>query len=673
MEASVYLWDRQLVENAQGNQEDRIVAFKKDGVFVHFYNPGNDDDKIIGGTLSIVEEGHKRLLEWKPNEANLPADEIDNEHDTQVLSGSSSAVVGTEVQDCSTGQEISSEMRCPPSNEGKESSDPEWTVVNDSGHSKSNSVDHESFELAMDAVPSSQSSPETTVPNYAFSVQLQEIRYIKRSNKGLGWPYIVLEMRDGGTLPTLHFHHKGCKKFLKIVETYVPTAPSTKYPRTIEILQDNPNALAQSFDELNLFGADTSGQHHHPGAFAKKLIQDPVTTAFSGFSKVTNFLQDMLNPAETMPQSRPMHERASVMNEDATEAVGAGRIQIKQDDSSGGFELITCAQLGPRCDPLRGQPLDVETWNNHKDEEGRIIDPDGIKEIIFRGGIEPVLRKEVWKYLLGYFEWNMTQAEIKSYKKDKEDDYYRMKLQWKSISADQENRFSAIRDNKCLIEKDVTRTDRTRIFYEGNENISLKLLNDILMTYVMYNFDLGYVQGMSDLLSPILEVLAGEVDAFWCFVGFMNIVQHNFDVNQMGMKTQLKNLRVLIQFLDPKFWDHLVDKESSNLYFCFRWLLIRFKREFSFEDVQTLWEVSWTGLPCPNFHLLICLALLDTEKQKLMQPECGFTEILKHVNDLSGSIDLEATLRKAEGLYLQLVTCKRDLPETVKDILGLNK
>lgn len=44
------------------------------------------------------------------------------------------------------------------------------------------------------------------------------------------------------------------------------------------------------------------------------------------------------------------------------------------------------------------------------------------------------------------------------------------------------------------------------------------------MTYVMYNFDLGYVQGMSDLLSPILCLMESEVDAFWCFVGFMDKV-----------------------------------------------------------------------------------------------------------------------------------------------------
>lgn len=52
----------------------------------------------------------------------------------------------------------------------------------------------------------------------------------------------------------------------------------------------------------------------------------------------------------------------------------------------------------------------------------------------------------------------------------------------------------------------------------------MEQLYDILMTYIMYNFDLGYVQGMSDLLSPILFLMDNEVDAFWCFVGFMDKV-----------------------------------------------------------------------------------------------------------------------------------------------------
>ena len=33
------------------------------------------------------------------------------------------------------------------------------------------------------------------------------------------------------------------------------------------------------------------------------------------------------------------------------------------------------------------------------------------------------------------------------------------------------------------------------------------------------------------------------------------------------------------------------ENQSNNLYFCFRWLIVNFKREFSYEDIMSLWEV----------------------------------------------------------------------------------
>jgi hypothetical protein len=47
-------------------------------------------------------------------------------------------------------------------------------------------------------------------------------------------------------------------------------------------------------------------------------------------------------------------------------------------------------------------------------------------------------------------------------------------------------------------------------------------LRTILMTYHAYSPDLGYVQGMSDLLSPIYVVYEGdESRSFWVFCGWM--------------------------------------------------------------------------------------------------------------------------------------------------------
>lgn len=47
----------------------------------------------------------------------------------------------------------------------------------------------------------------------------------------------------------------------------------------------------------------------------------------------------------------------------------------------------------------------------------------------------------------------------------------------------------------------------------------------------MYFFEKlkGYVQGMSDLLSPIMVIMTNEVDSFWCFAGFMEKIVDNLN------------------------------------------------------------------------------------------------------------------------------------------------
>lgn len=92
---------------------------------------------------------------------------------------------------------------------------------------------------------------------------------------------------------------------------------------------------------------------------------------------------------------------------------------------------------------------------------------------------------------------------------------------------------------------------------------------------------------MSDLLSPILFVVQNEVDAFWCFCGFMELVvrhrmgegcgdshrsvqsvfcshtsscflQHgNFEESQETMKRQLGQLLLLLRVLDQPLCDFL--------------------------------------------------------------------------------------------------------------------
>ncbi|XP_013411982.1 TBC1 domain family member 15 isoform X2 [Lingula anatina] len=497
---------------------------------------------------------------------------------------------------------------------------------------------------------------QTRRPKQIISFDIKDLKSFKRSKQSLGWSYIIFIQKDGTTHPALHFHKGGSREMINSMERFLSVQRSPNTPGLFLVHEHDPGALSRSFDELQLF-KETSQD------LVSKFVKDPYSTTLTGFSKVTKFLGEVLMTTDT-PPVRPSEEVADILHE------AIPGITINAQDEPG-FDIVSKCELAERPDVVRSSPLSRLQWEKNMDSEGRIQNVDELQEIIFRGGIEPNLRREVWKFQLQYYDWNSTSKQREEVRKKKVDDYFRMKLQWKSVTEDQKMRFSVLRDRESLIDKDVTRTDRTQTYFMGDPNPKLELLNDILMTYCMYNFDLGYVQGMSDLLAPILVIMDNEVDAFWCFAGFMEIVARNFEMDQKGMKDQLQQLNTLMQLLDPQLYNYLESHESSNMYFCFRWLLILFKREFTFPDIMRLWEVLWTGLPCKNFHLLLCASILDTEKSIMFDNNFGFTEILKHINDISYTIELEPMLTKAEGIYLQLANTTK-LPGPIKEILGFD-
>ncbi|XP_064628658.1 TBC1 domain family member 15-like isoform X2 [Lineus longissimus] len=620
---------------------DERVIFNKEGVFLHSNSDSSSEDSLIGGTLYFVEQIDGLYIDWRPLDDE--DDEPSHSEDWAVINAVS---YKSDRENGASGSVIMKEREPPPN------------------------------------MPSPQIEKKPRRHKNIIKFDVTDLKSFRRSKPSLGWSYLIFILKDGTTYPALHFHQGGTKILIKELERYLAIKRSAKDSRLYLVREHDPGALHRSFDELQIFGETSAdfvsrydaalaksayalrvgGRAHSRSSFSK-FIRDPYSTTLGGFSKVTNFLRDTLLQPDI--QVRPQDEIADILHEE----LPVPGVDINHQDEPG-YEVITCTELPPRLEVKRGYPLSPGQWSKHMDKEGFVHNLPEVMEIIFKGGVDPSIRIEVWKFLLDTYKWESTYKERTETRKKRVDDYFRMKLQWKSVSEEQEKRFSFMRDRKSLIEKDVNRTDRTHKFFQGENNPNLQVLNDILLTYCMYNFDLGYVQGMSDLLAPILVVMENEVDSFWCFAGFMENVAHNFEMDQQGMKTQLSQLHTLVQFLDPQLCNYLESHDSSNMYFCFRWLLIIFKREFSFPEVMRLWEVMWTNKPCKNYHLLICIAILDTEKNTLIENGFGFTEILKHINDMSGHIELDYTLEKAESIYLQLANCQR-LPKQICEIIGL--
>ncbi|CAF1424033.1 unnamed protein product [Adineta steineri] len=531
----------------------------------------------------------------------------------------------------------------------------DWALINGVHSITSNKNDGDSTTQS--------SSP---LLKFRFNFNLHDLRSVRRHHMLHGIAHMVFILKDGTTLPAFYFNLGGSKELLQKLAQCLRLEKSTQDARLYIVKDDLPKRnLSQSlsaFDQLNLFDSSNDVMRRLRG-------NDPRRTTVERFSKVTQFVKDtFLGQNEFITTNENSN---GLLAPDVTALTNSINDEIRESNNDG-FEVIYKVDFKKKLpDVARGQPVTIKEWQTFFDKDGRAIDVDKLKERIYRGGLESnILRREVWKFLLNFYPWSSTREERIEILKKRKTEYFDMKVQWKSMNEQQKQRNASFRDRESLIDKDVARTDRTHEFYQDDNSVHLQILRDVLMTYNMYNFDLGYVQGMNDLLSPILIVMEEEVDAFWCFVGLMSRMEKNFHLDQAHIKSQLSNLHTLLQFIDAELANYLTENNSSNMYFFFRWMLICFKREFSFDDVMYLWEVIWTDYLCQNFDLLVCLAILLSQKTVIMESKFGCNEILKYFNDLSCNLDLDTCLLSAEKLYIQLAT-HRDIPTSIAKLLGL--
>eukprot|EP00897_Mesotaenium_endlicherianum_P002738 jgi/Mesen1/2492/ME000159S01622 len=140
---------------------------------------------------------------------------------------------------------------------------------------------------------------------------------------------------------------------------------------------------------------------------------------------------------------------------------------------------------------------------------------------------------------------------------------------------------------------DVLRTDRSLAFYEEAGNRAR--LMDLLAAYAWLDPDVGYCQGMSDLMSPMVVLFPDEADAFWCFERLMRRIRNNFkgSASAIGVQQQLSVLSNIIVAVDPPLHAHLESVGAGSFFFVVRMMMVLFRRELTFADTLYFWEMLW--------------------------------------------------------------------------------
>ncbi|TSM28168.1 Small G protein signaling modulator 1 [Bagarius yarrelli] len=203
--------------------------------------------------------------------------------------------------------------------------------------------------------------------------------------------------------------------------------------------------------------------------------------------------------------------------------------------------------------------------------------------------------------------------------------------------------------NLHRIDKDVQRCDRNYWYFT---TANLEKLRNIMCSYVWQHLDIGYVQGMCDLLAPLLVILDDEAMAFSCFTELMKRMNQNFP-HGGAMDTHFANMRSLIQILDSELFELMQQNgDYTHFYFCYRWFLLDFKREMVYDDVFSVWETIWAArtISSSHFVLFIALALVELYRDIILENNMDFTDIIKFFNEMAERHDVPQLLVMARDL-----------------------
>ncbi|XP_043571423.1 small G protein signaling modulator 1-like isoform X1 [Chiloscyllium plagiosum] len=209
--------------------------------------------------------------------------------------------------------------------------------------------------------------------------------------------------------------------------------------------------------------------------------------------------------------------------------------------------------------------------------------------------------------------------------------------------------------NLHRIEKDVQRCDRNYWYFTPT---NLEKLRNVMCSYIWQHLEIGYVQGMCDLLAPLLVVLDDEAIAFSCFTQLMKRMNQNFP-HGGAMDTHFANMRSLIQILDSELFELMHQNgDYTHFYFCYRWFLLDFKRELVYGDVFSVWETIWAAKYTSSAHfvLFIALALVELYRDIILENNMDFTDIIKFFNEMAEHHDAKQVLKLARDLVYKVQT-----------------
>ncbi|KAM3720126.1 USP6 N-terminal-like protein [Dirofilaria immitis] len=208
----------------------------------------------------------------------------------------------------------------------------------------------------------------------------------------------------------------------------------------------------------------------------------------------------------------------------------------------------------------------ISRWNDRKGANEKL------KKRLWKG-VPEKFRSLVWTRLLG----------INRYRKEQNSNVYReLLMRARLISKDIKQ-----------IDLDINRTYRDHLAFRRRYDVKQQSLFNVLAAYAMYNTEVGYCQGMSQIAALFLMYM-DEEDSFWCLHALLvdkKHSMHGFFVPGFPklVRFQTHYEKILQKYL-PRLKKHL-DKAGIPPIYVTKWWFGCFLDRVPFPLALRLWDV----------------------------------------------------------------------------------
>ncbi|KAM9302158.1 uncharacterized protein PAF06_015432 [Gastrophryne carolinensis] len=258
-------------------------------------------------------------------------------------------------------------------------------------------------------------------------------------------------------------------------------------------------------------------------------------------------------------------------------------------------------------------------------------------------GIPLQVRGQVWSLLM----------DVEAKKSENEGKYEKMKALAKMYSTEIKQ-----------IDMDVNRTFRNHIMFRERYGVKQIALFDVLSAYSVYNTEVSYCQGMSQIAAVLLMYL-NEEDAFWALAQLLTNqrhAMHGFFIPGFPklQRFQSHHEQILSKFF-PKLKKHMDKEDMSTGIYTTKWFLQCFLDRTPFTLTLRLWDIYI--LEGERVLPAMAYTILKLHKKRLLKMSMeDLREFLQEKIARSLSYDDDIVVEQLQTSMAELRKMKLELP-----------